>query len=124
VKMRRLIDVVKNWLSPQKGMDAEEAESFLRSLDNENRFFVNNGPAVKDLYELISVLRDIPKDQFEFHVNDDKNDFSEWIHHAIGDTTLADEIRDTRNKYSMVLKVAERYSDLKHIAEKNGSRIK
>jgi hypothetical protein len=122
--MRRLIDVVKNWLSPQKGMDAEEAESFLRSLDNENRFFVNNGPAVKDLYELISVLRDIPKDQFEFHVNDDKNDFSEWIHHAIGDTTLADEIRDTRNKYSMVLKVAERYSDLKHIAEKNGSRIK
>lgn len=89
------------------GMAKDEA---LRYLENaEDHFYINDGPAVKNLYELVYVMRDISDEQFEFHVNSEKNDFANWIADCVSDHRLAADVRQLDNKHSMAIKIAERY---------------
>jgi len=59
----------------------------------EKRFHFGDGTAVKDLAELKGKVETISYDEFYGHVNDEKNDFANWVEHVIGDSGLAERLR-------------------------------
>ncbi|MFH1053193.1 MAG: hypothetical protein V1740_02135 [Candidatus Woesearchaeota archaeon] len=96
-----------------KRIAKQEAECFLRGVEQEKEFFVNNGPAISNLEGLEKELKKMKKETFSFHVNKDKNDFSAWINDVIGDKTLARNLSNTRTKETLLKRVKERVAFLK-----------
>jgi len=91
----------------------DEAKKYLGDCSPEQSFWVNNGPIVKNLDELSHALPELSDDLFSHHVNNDKNDFSNWIRDIIGDQKLANDIISSRNKESMLKKLNTRLNALK-----------
>jgi hypothetical protein len=69
----------------------------LHDIEGEKRFFCHDGYVIKNLDELAQYLNRMTEDVFQYHVNSEKNDFSNWIRDVIGDTRLADELRKADN---------------------------
>ena len=83
----------------------------------ENYFFLNDGRVLKDMFELAETLENISHDVFFHHVNDSKNDFSNWIKDVFGNKDLAEEIyviREPKQTQLIILKhIAKNKRDLK-----------
>ncbi|MEM4637564.1 MAG: acetate/propionate family kinase [Candidatus Woesearchaeota archaeon] len=58
----------------------------------EHYFILKGGTVIKSLEELVVVLKNIDKETFEYHVNSEKNDFSNWIRYVFKLERLADNI--------------------------------
>ncbi len=65
-------------------------------VNSEHYFVLHGGRVVKDLDELVHVLRVMDKKTFEYHVNDSKNDFANWIRYVFKNRRLAEAIDDLR----------------------------
>ncbi|MFQ5475072.1 MAG: DUF5752 family protein [Candidatus Nanoarchaeia archaeon] len=79
-------------------MKANEAVDFLSDVHPEKEFRMHCGKKVKNLREMRDEMDKMDDHIFQFHVNDVKNDFAEWVHHAIGDHDLAHEMRKTKHR--------------------------
>ncbi len=64
----------------------------------EHYFILTDGRIIKSLEELNLVLKTIDQKIFEYHVNDSKNDFANWIRYVYKSKRLADFITDYRHK--------------------------
>jgi hypothetical protein len=69
-----------------------------RKIEPEFYFWLCDGRLIKDLEELTQVMKDMKDDVFNFHVNDYKNDFSNWIRDIIKNEKLAQEVSKTKTK--------------------------
>ena len=65
----------------------------LHDIEGEKRFFCHDGYVIKNLDELAQYLNKMTEDVFQYHVNSEKNDFSNWIRDVIGDQKLASDLR-------------------------------
>ncbi len=64
------------------------------NINQEHYFVLNDGRKIKSLEELTVILKNIKKDLFEYHVNDQKNDFANWIRYVFKTPKLAELISD------------------------------
>lgn len=71
----------------------------------EKCFWIHNGPIIKNLKELLAALKKMKKDTFRHHVNKDKNDFSKWVNDVLGNKGLAEDIKKTRSKKTLMEKI-------------------
>ena len=92
------------------------AKRILSTVRPEKSFWINNGPIISNLKHLPKVVQGMNDEQFRYHVNKDKNDFSNWIKEVIGDKALADELKKTRTKDSFLKKLNKRIMSLKKMA--------
>ena len=90
----------------------DEARNLLRDIGQENCFWVNNGPVLKNLEELSRCLSEMSDDSFSYHANKEKNDFSNWLSEVIGDKKLAADIQSARSRESAAKKVEARLNSL------------
>lgn len=58
-------------------------------------FRVKNGKEIKNIKQLLKVLNSISHTSFSHHVNDEKNDFANWIRNSVGDEELAEMLEKT-----------------------------
>ncbi|GIU69269.1 MAG: acetate kinase [Candidatus Woesearchaeota archaeon] len=73
-------------------------------------FILKNGGTIKSLEELISVLKNIDKETFEYHVNKEKNDFSNWIRYVFKLKKLSDSIFDfTYSERDEIIKAIQKH---------------
>jgi len=70
--------------------------------ESENYFYASNSIIIKNVSELKTALEGMDENTFNHHVNEERNDFSEWINHAIGDKKLAKKLRKAPSKQVMV----------------------
>jgi hypothetical protein len=70
----------------------EEAGWALAQVNDERRFFCDDGSICGSLTELAGCLNKMTPDTFQHHVTADKNDFSNWVRMVFGDDKLADEL--------------------------------
>jgi acetate kinase len=89
----------------------------------EHYFVLQNGKVIKDLKELAQVLKGIDKKIFEYHVNDSKNDFANWIQYVFKSRKLAETIADLRYKeINEIIKVINTHiEELKILVINSGS---
>ncbi|MBR9691195.1 hypothetical protein GOV06_00240 [Candidatus Woesearchaeota archaeon] len=63
-------------------------------VDPEQYFSLCTGGLIKDINELAFAVEYLSDEELNFHVNEDKNDFSSWIRDIFKEPLLADEISE------------------------------
>ncbi len=103
----------KEGLSVEKDIleDAGSIEpAFLKEIDTgrhfsdvplEFRFWLSDGRVIKNLNELAKALRTMGHQTFNYHANREKNDFSTWVRDIVGDASLAEKMKNIRNRDEM-----------------------
>lgn len=64
----------------------------LVTVDGDLCFWVNNGPALRNLKDLSDALKVMGEESYAYHVNADKNDFANWVLNALKDETLSSKL--------------------------------
>ncbi len=85
-------------------------------INPENYFFMHDGRVLKEIIELAEILETIDNEVFYHHVNESKNDFSNWIRDIFENHELSQEIFAVREPRQMQVII------LKHLAGKEGKR--
>lgn len=67
----------------------------------EFEFYLQDGKKLKSVYELIDALEHMSEDIFKQHVNEAKNDFSNWIKDVFEEPHVAKEIKKVQDKIEM-----------------------
>lgn len=89
-----------------------DAERLLANVPEENVFRLHNGHIFKNMGELSQALSKMGNDDFTYHVNTEKNDFSKWVKDIIKDEKLAKDIAKSKNQSQTAKTVADRISSL------------
>jgi len=103
------IEIILNRLRAEKLVD-EEINYNRKEIKPGQYFIFNNGIRVKNLNELAEQLGKIDKKMFKHHVNNKKNDFSNWIEQVFNEKKLADEIRGIKSIEETKSKILEHIS--------------
>ncbi|MDY6833989.1 MAG: DUF5752 family protein [Chloroflexota bacterium] len=85
----------------------------IQDVPTEYIFFCQDGKTMKNLNELASSFRDMSDETFYYHVNDERNDFSNWVKDIIGDTTLSSQLAKVSSKIEAAKEVEARLSRTK-----------
>lgn len=86
----------------------EEAERLLSNVPEQFTFRCHDGDVYWNLRDLARALSSMRTDVFELHVNEQKNDFANWIADVIGDHALARELWETKNPATATRRLTER----------------
>jgi len=87
----------------------------------EHYFVLHNGKVIKDLNELVQSLKTIDRKTFEYHVNDSKNDFANWIRYVFKSNRLAETIADRGfEDIKIIIELIEKHLDELKILVANG----
>jgi hypothetical protein len=83
----------------------QSPENKVLQIPPENYFHLCSGSQIKDIQELASVLEGMSEDEFRYHVNQEKNDFSSWIRNVFNMHDLADALHpvDDRQRCREIL---------------------
>lgn len=84
----------------------------LENTKPENEFVLLGGGRIKNIAELGRELRQMSDDAFAHHVNEDKNDFANWITACVKDEKLGILVRTTKDKQRMAAIVERRIKEL------------
>jgi hypothetical protein len=92
-------------------------------INPEHYFVLHGGKTIKDLEELVHILKTIDKKTFEYHVNDSKSDFANWIRYVFKNRKLAEEIEDLRfeNLHIIIELIEKRLDELNILVVNGGS---
>ena len=93
----------------------EQALKFLSDTTIDHYFLVHGSMVVKNLEELQENLEYMPERIFGLHVNLTKNEFYDWIRNAIGDTELAEAIKDVKSREQMSDILKQRINQLREV---------
>ena len=102
-----------------KKITSEYAVSVLSEFPTEQSFFVHNGPSVNNLTEFYNVLLDMTDEQFDYHRNNGRNDFYNWIKHVVADKRLASETLRVKSRVTMAKRVKTRIDYLNKIKDES-----
>ena len=101
----------------KKKPSIEQAKLFLAGCSDDKVFFVNNGMTIKSLYELRDALVTMSDDTYNFHANEEKNDFSNWVEEVHKDADLAKRLQKAKNRGEAFKFVLERLNYLEKIVK-------
>ena len=85
----------------------ESKESLYADLPKEKKFFTRNGKTISNLMELYEKLKIMPEEEFQAHVNEEKDDFAKWIDEVLKEKSLADIIRGLKQRDELVSLLAK-----------------
>ncbi|MBU0472184.1 MAG: hypothetical protein KKF89_01520 [Nanoarchaeota archaeon] len=68
-------------------------------------FYMVEGTCCSDLCELSVAIDSLSDELFKHHVNDEKNDFANWIEAVMEDKELADALRQSKDKNRQVVEI-------------------
>jgi len=75
--------------------------NILGEAPKEFEFYLSDGRRLKNVFELVDALEDMSSDLFEEHVNEMKNDFSNWIKDVFKEHDVAKEIQRMKDRIEM-----------------------
>lgn len=84
-------------------------------------FRLNDGRVIRSLHELLEVLNTLDEETFRFHVNEDKNDFGNWIRDVFKDEDLCNSVFGLQTRGSIAGAIKARLQKLKKYQNKRFS---
>ncbi|MBU0472160.1 MAG: DUF87 domain-containing protein [Nanoarchaeota archaeon] len=90
--------------SSQKKSSESNLESVVndKTLSPDEYFRLSSGRELKSVFDLVDYLRNINDDEFKQYVNDNKNDFANWIRGVFHNDRLADKISVVKEKDELI----------------------
>lgn len=61
-------------------------------------FWVNNGPIVHSLKDLVQALKTMSDEQYAYHTKRDGNDFARWVQDCLADKECAKKLIQARTR--------------------------
>lgn len=83
-----------------------------KNVPEEKQFYFVNGERVKNIKELAEIMDRIEQEVFDYHVNEEKNDFYNWIRHVFNDIELAEKVVGVTGPKHL------QFTIYKHVADK------
>ncbi len=80
-------------------------------------FWMKDGRKIKNLHELVRELHRADEETFRYHVNEQKNDFANWVKDVLKDDILATRIKNVKDKAAMERFVGTRIHELRTAAQ-------
>ena len=74
----------------------------------EHHFVVADGKKLKNIIELADALETMSEEIFRHHVNEAKNDFSNWVKDVFYDHSLAEDIARAKNRLETQIAILRR----------------
>jgi len=96
----RIISPISSFISHPSKSSKYLLNKYVTS-DSSKYFYAFDGQVFKSLNDFMNGLEIMDKNTFNYHVNDSKNDFSNWIKGVFDDFRLSDSIRDIVDRESM-----------------------
>ena len=87
-------------------------------IDPNQYFYLHNGGAIRDLSELHSALLNMDDSIFYYHVNQEKNDFSNWIKDILEEKNLALQLKKTIDKNTTITLIEKKINTHNKIKNK------
>jgi hypothetical protein len=78
------------------------SNGFEADMKPEEYFHLNNGRAIKNLFELVNALKSMDDDTFSHHVNFQRNDFENWVRGVFNDEDLAEFLSISKTREDMI----------------------
>jgi|GEM_PF-1984630 hypothetical protein len=85
----------------------EKKTAVLVDAQNEQCFWVNNGPILKNLAELKQAAEEMTGEQFDYHARRDGNDFAKWADEVLGEKALAKKLSQQKTKLGFIKVLAD-----------------
>jgi len=90
-------------------------KDILSEVSDDQKFWLANGKVAGSLRELYEILKDLDEETFSCHVNEEKNDFYNWVKDVYQDRKLADDLLWCTNKESMLFCLKTRIEEAERI---------
>jgi len=84
----------------------------LQDVPLQHAFWLLGGKHIKNIVELGRELKHMSSETFVHHVNEQKNDFANWVEHCAKDNQLAILLRTTKSQERMAAIVERRIQEL------------
>ncbi len=72
-----------------------------KNAPKEKMFVLCNGKRIKNIKELADIMEDLEEHTFNYHVNQDSNDFATWVKDVFKDIELAEKITNAKDQKHM-----------------------
>lgn len=92
------------------------ARKWLAGVPEDKVFWVQDGRVLKNLADLEAALKEMSEETFRYHLNESKNDFSNWVRDVIGDEKLAGDLWVSTTHNQAIEAVSDRLAYLKRRA--------
>ena len=76
--------------------------------DNDRSFWLNDGQILNSLMALKEALAKMDENVFFHHVNEEKNDFADWVDAVLGDSECAATLRKVKSPKNAHVAVSKR----------------
>ena len=90
----------------------QDAEKLLADVPEYRSFWCNDGRIFRNMRDLSAGLASMSVRTFAYHLNAEKNDFSNWLKDSVGDENLAEDLEDPISRREAAKTVKERVSFL------------
>ncbi len=73
-------------------------KEFLNEVEGGKEFYLKNGRIIRSLEELAREIKELDMETFLEHVNEERNDFENWVRDVIGDVVLAKRLEKVKRQ--------------------------
>jgi purine-binding chemotaxis protein CheW len=99
-------------VSPKED-SSDKSHPSLDDVHHEYHFISHEGKPIKNVHELLTYVKDLDKETFGEFVNEEKNDFYNWIKYVVKDDKLADQIQHVTSKKDVTKELRDRILHVK-----------
>ena len=93
---------------PLQSVEVIIRKKILGEAPEEHHFVVADGRKLKNIIQLADALETMGEEIFRHHVNEAKNDFSNWVKDVFYDHSLAEDIARAKNRLETQIVVLRR----------------
>jgi hypothetical protein len=86
----------------------QDAEKLLADVPENQSFWCNDGRIFRNMRDLSAGLASMSVHTFAYHLNAEKNDFSNWLKDSVEDEQLAEDLEDPISRREAAKTVKER----------------
>ena len=98
-------EVAKTANKTNDGTKTGKHDKFMFSVDQNLSFYLNDGRRLYNLRDLENALQGMNMALFSYHVNEQRNDFANWIQDVFGFVELANEMRNAKTNKAALQKL-------------------
>lgn len=93
-------------------MTLMDVENLLKDVHPDRAFILKDGSSIKNLHELYSALQSMESHVFAHHVNEDRNDFGNWVKDVHKDYRLANSLFSAGTKDEALKAIGSRIYEI------------
>jgi hypothetical protein len=86
----------------------QDAKKLLANVPDYRSFWCNDGRIFRNMRDLSAGLASMSVNTFAYHLNEDRNDFSNWLKDSVGDEQLAADLENPISRREAAKTVKER----------------